>query len=229
MTETIGTQTRRAVEPGQRDHDPTGPSAGRGFRTTPRRRNRIAAGVALGAAAIGGNILVYSSLSEREPVVQVVRDVPAGERLRADMMRTVDADVDDSVNVVAGDRLDDLIGQYARVRLVSGSLMTAESVQAAPLVDPGNAVVAIRVPEGSLPVGLRERVPVQLVLPAAEPTGEPASVQGVVVALPSQPDSVLGTLSLSVELAVADATVVAAADDVRVVLSAPDLEADGGS
>ena len=53
--------------------------------------------------------------------------------------------------------------------------------------------------------------------------------QGVVVALPSQPDSVLGTLSLSVELAVADATVVAAADDVRVVLSAPDLEADGGS
>ncbi len=221
-------RSRRAPAPTANDDRSVDRFAVRGFRPAPRRRNRIAAGVVLGAAAIGGNVLVYSSLSEREPVVQIVRDVPAGEQLRADMMRTVDADVDGSVNVVAGDQLEALIGQYARVRLVSGSLVTAESVQRAPLVEPGNAVVAIRVPEGALPVGLRERVAVQLVLPPDDAAGSTITVDGVVVALPSQPDAVLGTLSLSVELAVADAAVVAGADDVRVVLLAPDLGGGDG-
>ncbi len=226
MTGTLRSRARRtdvAASHHGGDRPTPGPT---GFRPTPRRRNRIAAGVALGAVAIGGNMAVYSGLDNSEPVVQVVRDVPAGAQLRADMLRTVDADVDDTVNVVPGDRLTALIGQYARVRLVSGSLVTAEALQPDPLVAPGSAVVAILVPEGSLPVGLRERVAVQLVLPAGDGAGPPVTIGGEVVALPSQPDSVLGTLSLSIELAAADAAVVAAADDVRVVLLAPDLDGD---
>ena len=72
-----------------------------------------------------------------------------------------------SVNLVPGDQLDSLVGAYAKVRLVSGSLVTPQSVQATSLVGPGNSVVAIQVDEGALPVGLRERVPVQLVIPQA--------------------------------------------------------------
>ena len=226
MTDTI--RSRPADDVDRRNNGSSSPTpAATGFRPSRRRRNRIAAGVALGAAAIGGNLLVYSSLNDSEPVVQVVRDVPAGIQITTDMLRTVDADVDDSVNVVPGDQLDALVGRYARVRLGAGSLVTAESVQSAPLVDQANAVVAIRVPEGSLPVGLRERVPVQLVLPDGDESAEPTSVTGEVVALPTQPDSVLGTQSLSIELAESDAAAVAAADDVRVVLLAPDLEAAG--
>lgn len=227
MTGTIGVRSRSTTDAAARGNGAEARRSGSGFRPTPRRRNRIAAGVALGATAIAGNLLVYSSLDDREPVVQVVRDVPAGEQLRADMLRTVDGDLDGSVNVVAGDQLESLIGQYARVRLVSGGLVTAESVQPAPLVDPGNAVVAVRVPDGALPVGLRERVAVLLVLPAVDADAQPVTVTGVVVALPSQPDAVLGTLSLSVELAADDAAVVAAADDVRVVLLDPSTGGDG--
>ncbi len=226
MTDTL--RSRPAGDVGSRTNGSSSPTpAATGFRPSRRRRNRIAAGVALGAAAIGGNLMVYSSLNDSAPVVQVVRDVPAGVQLTGDMLRTVDADVDDSVNVVPGDQLGALVGRYARVRLGAGSLVTAESLQSVPLVDPAHAVVAIRVPEGSLPVGLRERVPVQLVLPAADDGSPPTSVVGEVVALPTTPDSVLGTQSLSIELAESDAAAVAASDDVRVVLLAPDLEAAG--
>jgi hypothetical protein len=205
-------------------------STDRGFQPASRRRNRIAFGVLLAAIAIGGNIYVYSALDAKEPVVQVVRDVPAGEQITADVLRTVDVDADSTVNLVPADRLDALVGSYAKVRLVSGSLVTAEATQAAPLVAPGRAVVAIQVPEGTLPIGLRERVPVVLVVPGgpgAEGPAAPASIDGQVVGLPAPTDSALGLESLSIEVARDDAATVAAADDVRVVLVEPLSEGDG--
>jgi len=209
--------------PSSTAHDDT--DAGRvGFQPAARRRNRIALGVALAAVAIGGNLFVYSTLDDAEPVVQVVRDVAAGEQLTADMLRTVDVDADPTVNVVAGDDLGRLIGSYAKVRLVSGSLVTAQSVQPDPLVGGGNAVVAIQIAAGILPIGLRERVPVDLVIPGDRTAPEPTAITtipGIVVGLPTAVDSALGVESLSVEVAADDAATVAAADDVRVVLVEP--------
>jgi hypothetical protein len=199
----------------------------RGFQPASRRRNRIALGVLLAAIAIGGNVYVYSALDAREPVVQVVRDVPAGEQITPDALRTVDVDADSTVNLVPGSGLDSLVGSYAKVRLVSGSLVTAEATQAEPLVAPGRAVVAIQVPEGTLPVGLRERVPVVLVVPGRPGVTEPVTIDGQVVGLPTPTDSALGVESLSVEVARGDAATVAAADDVRVVLVEPLREGDG--
>lgn len=209
------------------DHAVTTPAMRRGFQPTSRRRNRIAAGVALATVAIGGNVLLYSSLDDAEPVVQVVRDVPAGSQITTDMLRTVEADVDPTVNIVSGDQLDSLVGSYAKVRLVSGALVTAESIQGGPLVGAGNSVVAIQVADGSLPIGLRERAAVMLVIPAnrnAAPTVDaaaPSSIDGRVVGLPIDTTSALGMQSLSVEVAAADAATLAAADDVRVVLVEP--------
>ena len=202
-----------------------------GFRPGARRRNRIAAGVALAAVAVGGNVVVYSTLDSASPAVQVVRDVPAGTQLTSDMVRTVDVDVDASVNVV--DRIDAVVGSYAKVRLVSGSLVTGEALQGSPLVTEGHAVVALLVPEGSLPVGVRERVPVDLVMPAAvvagQPPAPPVVVAGRVVGLPTESSSVLGEQSLSVEVTVADSALVASSDDVRIVLSAPSADPAAGS
>lgn len=198
-------------------------SSGHGFQPAARRRNRIAAGVALAAIAIGGNLYVYSTLDASEPVVQALRDVPAGAQITADMFRTVDVDVDSTVNVIAGDRLDSLVGSYAKVRLVAGSLVTVEALQPTPLVTAGTSVVAIQVADGSLPIGLRERVPVLLVVPGdGSDTGAGVvAVAGRVVGLPTDTSSALGLQSLSVEVAAADAATIAAADDVRVVLVEP--------
>lgn len=201
----------------------TSSTPGHGFTAASRRRNRIAAGVALAAIAIGGNVLVYTGLSSAGPVVQAVRDVVAGEQITADMLRTVDVDADSTVNLIDGDRLESLVGTYAKVRLVAGSLVTAESLQTEPLVTPGTSVVAIQVADGSLPIGLRERVPVMLVIPADRSTdgADIMSVPGRVVGLPTETSSALGLQSLSVEVAAGDAAIVAAADDVRVVLVDP--------
>jgi hypothetical protein len=196
-----------------------------GFQPASRRRHRIAAGVALAAVAIGGNALVYSNLDDARPVVQVTRDVPAGTQISADMLRPVDVDADGTVNLVDAGRMDGLIGSHAKVRLVAGSLITWESVQDAALVSDGSAVVAIQVDDGRLPHGVRERVPVLLVIPAASGSStSPIVIEGRVVGLPSPTGSVLGTQSLSVEVDAAQAATVAAADDVRVVLAEPSAD-----
>ena len=196
----------------------------RGFRPASRRRARVAGGAALVAVAIGGNVLVYSSLSDRESVLQVVRDVPAGTQLTADDVRSIEVDADDSLRSVQADRLSTIVGQFAKVRLVSGSLVVVEALQSTPLVSPGAAVVAIQVPEGALPSGLRERSNVQLIVP---PTGDgstapdPTIVIGHVVGLPTALSTATGTRSLSVEVPEQSAATVAASDDVRVVLIQP--------
>jgi hypothetical protein len=99
-------------------------------------------------------------------------------------------------------------------------------------------VVAIEVAEGSLPIGLRERSAVQLVIPAgaASDAAAPSAIVGRVVGLPIETSSALGMQSLSVEVAADDAVALAAADDVRVVLIEPgddpaadDVAVDGAS
>ena len=175
----------------------------RGFRPASRRRARVAAGAALVAVAIGGNVLVYSSLDDRESVLQVVRDVPAGQQVTPEDVRAIQVDADDTLRSIGADRVSTIVGQFAKVRLVSGSLVVAEALQSTPLITAGAAVVAIQVPEGALPVGLRERSQVQLVVPAnrddATATG-PTIVSGHVVGLPTAPATATGTLSLSVEV-----------------------------
>jgi len=206
--------------------------SGPGFNPASRRRSRIAAGVALAAIALGGNLLVYSNLNSSEPVVQAVRDVPAGQLITSDMLRTVDVDADSTVTLIEGDRLDSLVGTYAKVRLVAGSLVTAEALQTDPLVNPDSAVVAIQVADGAVPTGLRERSPILLVLPAQRSIDDASvtSIPGRVVGLPIATSSALGLQSLSVEVETDAAATVAAADDVRVVLVEPaeDPAATGG-
>lgn len=155
-------------------------------------------------------------------MLQVVADVPAGEQLTPADLRVVEVSTDSSVNAVPGDQLDLVVGKYARVRLVSGSLLVSQALQDAPLVTAGAAVVALLVPEGSLPLGLRERSRVLLVVPTDSATVVPvAPVEGFVVGLPSTPQGVSGQQTISVEVPIGAAATIAASDDVRVVLLEP--------
>lgn len=210
-----------AAVPGPSDRE-------RGFAPAARRRNRIAFGVVLAAVAVGANVLVYAGLDDAQPVVQSLRDIPAGAEITPDMLGTVDVDADSTVNLVPAADLAALVGTYAKVRIVAGSLVTRDQVQSVPLVTPGSAIVAVQVPDGSLPTGLRERVPVLLVVPASgdAPT---AAIEGRVVGLPATTGSALGLQSVSVEVTRDDAVTIAASDDIRVVLIEPDDDGTGES
>ncbi len=211
----------------------TSPSRALAFRPSGRARARIALGVLLAVVSVGAILLVFSTVDRRVPVLQLVRDVPAGDVLVADDLRVVEVSSDPTLQVVAADLLPAMVGRYAKVRLVAGSLLTLPALQSRPLVADGAAIVAVLVSPGELPAGLRERSHVRIVLPdldVASAAGVPStggvvapprSVDGRVVGLPAQPDAVTGSVSVSIELSEADAVLLASAAGGRIVLLDP--------
>lgn len=192
----------------------------RGFRPTSRRRARVAGGVALSAAAIGGNVLIYSSINHSTEVVQLVTNVRAGDQITGADLRIVEVDLDPTVPSVAADELGSLVGQYARTYLPAGSLVIPQIVQPTPLVSPGTGVVAVVVAGGGSPSGLIERSRVQLVYSDGETL---VVVEGRVVARAAGADDV-GDVGVTVEVPAAAAPSLAAANDVRVVLLESDVD-----
>lgn len=189
----------------------------RGFRPASRRRSRIAAGAILAAVAIGGNVLLYTSLDDKTEVLQLVRDVRAGETVTTGDLRVVEVDVDPSVPVVEADEIGRVANRYARVFLPAGSLIYGDLVQVEPLVSDGAGVVAVEISPSQVPAGVTTRAQVLLVIPDGEElfTTTARVVRNV---------GVDGS-SMSVEVGIDVAPRVAAAGDVRVVLVEPGSDA----
>jgi hypothetical protein len=173
---------------------------------------------------VGVVLFVFSTTDKRVAVLQVVRDIPAGTQLNAADLRTIELSTDPSLAVVKASDLATVVGLYAKVRIVTGGLLAAGLVQVAPLVAAGSAVVAVTVPSGELPAGLRERSQVQIVIPPTGDTEPPLPVVGRVVGLPASPDSTTGQMSVSLEVSAGDAFVVASATRVRIVLLDPGVD-----
>ena len=181
----------------------------------------------LSLAAVGVVLLVFSTADRRVAVLQVVRDLPAGSQLTADDVRSIELTSDASLAIVKTVDLAAVVGQYTKVRILAGGLLAPGSMQPVPLVAPGSAVVAVTIPSGELPAGLRERSQVQIVIPAVGDATPVAPVLGRVVGLPTAPDSVTGQMSVSLEVSSADAVAVASAARVRVVLIDPGADSAG--
>jgi flagella basal body P-ring formation protein FlgA len=191
-------------------------------RLSSRARGRLAVGALVVAVGVLLNLAVYRGVNDRTPVLQLARDVPAGQQLVAEDFRSVGVGSDGTFRSVPAAELNALVGSYAKVRLVAGSLLARETLQSSPLVGAGASVVAVTVPAGEVPVGVRERSKVAVVLVAADRSSK--SVNGVVVGLPTAALSA-GLVSVSIEVAATDAAGVAAAEKVRLVL----LDPGGGS
>lgn len=187
-------------------------------RISSRARGRLALGALIVAIGVLINLAIYRSVDDKSPVLQLNRDVPAGQQISADDFRTVEIGADGAFRSVPSSDLNAVVGSYAKVRLIAGTLLAREALQAGPLVAPGASVVAVTVPAGEVPIGLRERSRVSVVIVASDRTS--ASVSGTVVGLPSQAGS-SGQVSVSIELAAGDAGAVAAAEKVRLVLLDP--------
>ena len=198
-----------------------------GFRPSSRSRMRIAIGTLLSLTAIGVVLLVFSTADRRIAVLQVVRDLPAGTQLTADDVRSIELTSDPSLAIVKTVDLAAVVGQYTKVRIVAGGLLAPGLMQSVPLVGPGSAVVAVTVPSGELPAGLRERSQVQIVIPTVADATAVAPVLGRVVGLPAAPDSVTGQMSVSFEFSSTDAVLVASAARVRIVLIDPGADSAG--
>ena len=198
-----------------------------GFRPSSRSRVRIAVGTLLSLVAVGVVLLVFSTADKRVAVLQAVHDLPAGVQVTEADFRSIELSTDPSLAVVKASDVASIIGRYTRVRIVSGGLLDTNLLQAAPLVSPGAAVIALTVPSGELPAGLRERSQVQIVIAATGDTEAPTAIVGRVVGVPDKPDAVTGQLSVSLEVAAIDAAAVPSAAKVRVVLLDPGVDPAG--
>ena len=191
------------------------------FRPSSRRRSRVAVGAALAAVAVGGNVLLYTSLDAKTEVVQIVRNVRAGDPVTLADVRVVAVDLDPSIPVVNASDIGLIVNQFASVFIPSGSMVTAVQVQPTPLVAAGKGVVSVEIRPTRVPSGLRERSQILVVIVPNNDDEPLFETTGRVVARGSEIDGVSGVMPLSVEVSEQDVAAVAAGNDVRIVLLDP--------
>ena len=170
---------------------------------------RALAGAMIVIAAVVAALAIYTRVGDRTEVLAVRRPVLAGEQITRDVLQVVSISADESFPSLPATDLGLVVGQYARVRIASGSLLVADSIQPGRLVDPKRVLMSVVVPVGLIPVGLREQSRLTLVVTPA-PTGEPAVpalVEAIVASVPRNLTEIVGSdesgramVALSVEV-----------------------------
>ncbi|MEV0168980.1 SAF domain-containing protein [Nonomuraea fuscirosea] len=122
-------------------------------RPLPSRRSpmMLVAGVAL--TALGALVAwqVYGVASERVPVLVIARDVPIGQQLQAQDLRTVALGLDATVQSVDAAGKSTVIGKRAAVDLRAGSLLSPTQVTETLVPAPGEVVVPVALKSSRLP------------------------------------------------------------------------------
>lgn len=207
----------------------SGSPADDAHRSRPQRL-RIRPPIRPSRIVVGGGLIVGSGLgawalmadaSQRDDVLVLRADVPAGAELTADHVGVVAVGSDDDVTAVAASRLDEVVGQFARYRLTAGALLAADNLQAQPLVSPGRALVAVVVEPGDVPVQVAAGDDVALIVTTEADCddGLPVSiVAGTVTFVPGRSASET-EVSLSLEVDTSAVELVATAE--RVVIARP--------
>ncbi len=171
---------------------------------------RALVGAMLVIAAVVAALAIYARVGNRNEVLAVRRSILAGEQILDDDLQVVSISSDDSFpSIPASDRAF-VVGQYAKVRLASGALLVADSIQSEQLVDPERVLMSVVVPVGLIPVGLREQSRLTLVVTPAQSgsTREPpVLVEALVAAVPRNLAEIVGSdesgramVALSVEV-----------------------------
>jgi hypothetical protein len=187
---------------------------------------RALVGALIVVVSVVAALAVYARIGDRTEVLAVSRDVHAGEQITDADIEVVSISSDDAIPTVPATQRSTIVGQYARVRLLAGSLLSSESVQSSPLVDPERVLMSVVVPVGLVPVGLREQSRVVLVVTPPVAGGDrppPVLVEATVAAVPRNLGEIVGsadaaqaTVALAVEVPPAYVGVVGEAEAVSI-------------
>ncbi|HET7486520.1 MAG TPA: SAF domain-containing protein [Acidimicrobiales bacterium] len=200
------------------------------------RRRPVRALVLLVVAVVCalGFAVTLSAAGQREAVLALARDVPAGGVIEAGDLTVVEISADDRLRPIAGAQRSRIVGRTATWSLAAGTLLTEAHLAEPPGPGPDESVVALRlkgarVAPTSLRPGQRVQV-VQTTSPIAADVVEAGPVElgtvlteGRVLSI-ERSDSAEASVELSVAVAEAVAPAVAgaaAADLVSVVVVSP--------
>lgn len=180
-----------------------------------RRWSRLVGGLLLVLVCAGIFAVVQLAGDARVQVLAVARPVAAGQVVGADDLRVVAVVPDASVRLVRASRLTEIVGQTAAVPLAPGTLLAESQLGPASWPSAGQAVVAVALKPGRVPVGLAAGSHVRIVTVAKEAPTENAGLPSAAVSVPavvvgvSEAVDGAGTSVVSLLLAQDDATKVA--------------------
>lgn len=187
-TTTPATDFRRQQRKNPTDGEPTS-APGEQFAPPPKLRRRpvlIAASVAaicLGALA---SMWAYQSTSDAQSVLAVRQTIERGDVITADDLMTVNISVDPALKPLSADQASSVVGKHAALDMSAGGVVTQDQVTEQALPAKGSSVVGIALTPGMLPanqirVGDKVRVVVTPGQQGEMPTGQPDSIEAVVV------------------------------------------------
>ena len=214
-TTTSATEPRRQQRKNPSDGEPAS-APGQQFAPPPKLRRRpvlIAASVAaicLGALA---SLWAYQSTSDTRSVLAVRQTIERGEVITADDLMTVNISVDPALRPLPADRADSVVGKYAALDMSAGGVVTQDQVTDQALPAEGSSVVGIALTAGMLPAdqvraGDKVRVVVTTGQQGEMPTGEPDSIEAVVVGVAR--DETTGNAIVNVQVPTDDGPLLAA-------------------
>ncbi|WP_338704316.1 SAF domain-containing protein (plasmid) [Streptomyces sp. Q6] len=163
------------------------PRAGAQARWQVRRRRpgMLAAAVACIAVCVAGNWWYWTQNGERQQVLELARDVPAGHVIKDRDLQAASVALDPSMKVVGVQQRGEVVGMRAVSTLRAGALLHPQEVTRRSLVKAGEQKVRIALKSGQMPQ-LKPADTVQVVF-----TGDVASSSGAAKSEdPSNPQTV---------------------------------------
>ncbi|HEY8473563.1 MAG TPA: SAF domain-containing protein [Natronosporangium sp.] len=141
------------------------------------RRGWVGIGVLAIVLAALGSATLFRAIGPSQSYLALAQDVPVGAQLTEEHLRVVRMNSTPGLNPVPDSQLDEVVGQYAAVPLVAGTLLSMDQLTDEPIPPPGQQLVAIGLPPDRLPGGTLEAGdPVMLVTTSrqnAEPETNP--------------------------------------------------------
>ena len=187
-TTTPATDSRRQQRKNPTDGEPTS-DPGEQFAPPPKLRRRpvlIAASVAAISLGALASMWAYQSTSDAQSVLAVRQTIERGDVITADDLMTVNISVDPALKPLSADQASSVVGKHAALDMSAGGVVTQDQVTEQALPAKGSSVVGIALTPGMLPanqirVGDKVRVVVTPGQQGEMPTGQPDSIEAVVV------------------------------------------------
>ncbi|SRR5690606_3103937 len=128
------------------------------------RRGWVGIGVLAIVLAALGSATLFRAVGPSQEYLALARDVPVGAQVTAADLRVVRLNASPGLTPVPVSEVDQVIGRYAAVPLVAGSLLTPQQLTAEPVPGPGEQLVAVTISRDRVPGGtLRAGDPILLV------------------------------------------------------------------
>ncbi|GAA2910505.1 flagellar protein FlgA [Actinoplanes cyaneus] len=140
----------------------------------PRRRRPglLAAGAVITVVAILGGYSYARTAGDAVPVLAVANTVTAGHQITAADLKTVQVNRGSGLEPIPADQQSSVVGKYAAVELLGGTLLTGGQVADTTVPGTGKQLVGLELTPGQLPArALRPGEAVQLVI-----TSDPRNV-----------------------------------------------------